>query len=129
MGAISTALILLVGLVNLLPVSGVLSSDRLQALYGVALENPDVVILMRHRAVLFGVVGGLLVVSAFYPSLRPAGYAAGFVSMLSFVLIAWFVGSYNAELRRVVVVDLVASVALLGALLLDYAVGAEKAAA
>lgn len=127
MGALSTALILLVGLLNLLPVSGVVSGNRLQSLYGVVLQDPNLVILMRHRAVLFGVVGGLLVISAFHLPLRPAGYAAGFISMLSFVLIAWLVGSCNPELRRVVVVDLVASAALLGALLLDYVVGTGEA--
>lgn len=128
MGALSTALIVLVGLVNLLPVSGVVSSDRLQLLYGVALQDPNLVILMRHRALLFGLVGGLLVVSAFHLPLRPAAYAAGFLSMLSFVVIAWLVGGVNPELRRVVVVDLVASAALLGSLLLDSWVRAGKAA-
>ena len=118
--ALSTALIVLVGLLNLLPVSGVLSSTRLQALYGIVLQDANVIILMRHRAVLFGVVGGLLVISAFHPPVRPVGYAVGFVSMLSFVLIAWLAGGYNPELRRVLVVDLVASAALLGALLLDH---------
>src|SRR5262245_43896084 len=98
---------------------GVLSSTRLRALYGVELQDANVIILMRHRAVLFGIVGGLLVLSAFHSPLRPAGYAAGFVSMLSFVVVAWLVGSYNPELRRVLVVDLVASAALLAALLMD----------
>jgi hypothetical protein len=123
MSALSTTLILLAGLLNLLPVSGVLSSSRLRTLYGVALEDPNVVILMRHRAVLFGVVGGLLVVSAFHAPLRPAGYAAGFISMLSFVVIARLVGRYNPELRRVVVVDVVASAALASSLLLDCVLG------
>ena len=63
MQAISTALIFGVGLVNLLPVSGVLSANRLQALYGVAIEDVNFLVLMRHRAVLFGIVGGLLVAS------------------------------------------------------------------
>jgi hypothetical protein len=118
---LSTALIVLTGLVNLLPVSGVVSSGRLQALYGVALQDPNLVILMRHRAVLFGIVGGVLMLSAFHWPLRPIGYAAGFLSMLSFVLIAWLAGGYNAELRRVVVVDVVASGALLAAWLLERA--------
>ena len=96
-----------VGLVNALPVAGSLSGARLQALYGVALQDPNIVILMRHRAVLFGIVGGLLVGAAFHAPLRGAAYGAGFVSMLSFVLIAWLVGGYNAELRRVVIVDLI----------------------
>jgi hypothetical protein len=121
--AFSTALIVLVGLLNLLPVSGVVSGSRLGALYGVALQDANLVILMRHRAVLFGIVGGLLVVSAFHSPLRPVGYAAGFVSMLSFVLIAWLAGGYNPELRRVLVIDLVLSAALLAALLLDLSAG------
>ncbi len=121
MRALSTVLIVLTGLVNLLPVSGVLSSGRLQALYGVALQDANVIILMRHRAVLFGIVGGLLLLSAFHSPLRPVGYAAGFISMLSFVLIAWLVGGYNPELKRVLVVDIVASAALLAALLLERA--------
>jgi hypothetical protein len=56
----------LVGLMNLLPVSGALSSSRLQGLYGVVLRDANLSILLRHRAVLFGVVGGLLLISAFH---------------------------------------------------------------
>lgn len=119
MRALSGILILLAGLANLLPVIGVVSAGRLEALYGVALEDPNLAILLRHRAVLFAIVGGLLVVSAFRPQHRPAGFVAGLVSMLSFVAIAWLVGGYNAELRRVIVVDLVASALLVGAVLLE----------
>ena len=123
MQALSTTLILVAALVNLLPVTGVLSAERLQALYGLALEETNLLILMRHRAVLFGSVGGLLIASAFHPPLRPVGLAIGLISMLSFVFIAWLVGTYNAELRRIVVVDLIASAALLCAALLDYFAG------
>jgi hypothetical protein len=70
---LATTLILLVGLANLLPVVGVLSAARLQIPYGVALDDPNLVILMRHRAVLFGVVGGLLVASALHAPLRSMG--------------------------------------------------------
>ena len=129
MQTLSTTLILLTGLVNLLPVSGVLSANRLLALYGLALEDPNLLILMRHRAILFGIIGGLLVASAFHSPLRPVGLAVGLISMLSFVLIAWLVGSYNSELRRVVMVDLVASFALLGSALLDHFTGIPEASA
>lgn len=120
MQAVSTALICLASLINLGPVLGALSTTRLQALYGVAFEEPNLVILMRHRAILFGIVGALLLVAAFYPGLRPTAYAAGFVSMVSFVLIAWVVRGYNENLRRVILVDLVGIAALLGAALIDY---------
>ena len=72
-------------------------------------------ILMRHRAVLFGIVGGLLLVAAFHPPLRTLGYAAGFTSMLSFLLVAWLVGGYNAEIERVILVDVGGIAALAGA--------------
>ena len=41
--------------------------------------------------------------------------AAGLISVLSFVLVAWLLGNHNAALPRIVAVDLVASVALLEA--------------
>lgn len=120
MHALSTALICLASLINLGPLVGALSSKRLLALYGIEIEEPNLSILMRHRAVLFGIVGTLLAVSAFYLPLRPTAYAAGFVSMLSFVLIARLVGGSNAQLKRIVTIDLVGSAALLGALLIDF---------
>ncbi len=119
MRAILTALILGVGIVNLLPVIGALSSERLHSLYGVAIGDPNLAILMRHRAVLFAIVGALLVASAFAPALRPVAFAAGFVSMGSFIALALQVGDYNPALRRIVMIDVVASIALLIAVILD----------
>jgi len=119
MDRFASALYLLVGLGNLLPVVGVLSAARLEALYGVAIGEPNLLVLMRHRAVLFAIVGALLVAAAFRSAWRAAALAAGLVSMLSFVALAWLVGDVNAELRRVVAVDLVLSAALVVAAALD----------
>lgn len=52
MHAVATTLVLLVGLVNLLPVSGALSKGRLESLYGIAIEDTNLEVLMRHRALL-----------------------------------------------------------------------------
>ena len=82
-------------------------------------QDPNLQILMRHRAVLFGLVGALLLGAAFHPPLRIAGYAVGFTSMISFLWIAWRVGGYNAEIRRVIVVDVVGIAALAAAGLVD----------
>lgn len=119
MSALSTVLLLVVGLVNFLPVVGVVSAARLQSLYGVVVEDPNLLILMRHRAVLFGIVGGVILASGFFVSLRPLALAAGLSSMVSFVLLAWQTGTHNAELRRVVRIDVVASLALVTSALLD----------
>jgi hypothetical protein len=120
---LSTALLLFVALINLVPVSGVLSANRLTALYGIAFVGSDLLILMRHRAVLFGIVGGVLVVAAFHAPLRGLALAVGLTSMLSFVLIAWLEGELNAQLRRVVIVDLVAIIALVASAVIDRFAG------
>jgi hypothetical protein len=115
----ATALYLTVAVVNLLPAIGALSTTRLATLYGVAVEDPNLAILLRHRAVLFAIVGGLLALAALHPPLRPVAIVAGLVSMLSFVVVAYVVGGYNAQLARVVAVDVVASIALVIAAGLD----------
>jgi hypothetical protein len=112
-----TLLVLVAAAINLAPLLGVFSQERMGALYGVDLEDPNLQILMLHRAVLFGLVGGLMVVAAFHPSLRTLGYALGFSSMLSFLLISWLVGGYGAGIQRVILVDVVGIAALAGAAL------------
>jgi hypothetical protein len=112
-----TFLVLVAAAINLAPLLGAVSSERMSALYGVDLDDPNLQILMRHRAVLFGLVGGLLLVAAFHPPLRAPAYAVGFSSMLSFLLIAWLVGGYSAEIQRVILVDVVGIAALAGAVL------------
>ncbi len=125
MRAISSALYALVALANLLPAVGALSTSRIEALYGVLVQDPNLEILLRHRAVLFLVVGGLLAAAALHPPLRPVGLVAGLVSMLSFVAIALLVGDQNAQLRRVVLIDAGASLALALAGLLDHLAGSS----
>lgn len=107
-----SALLVAVAILHLLPLSGVLGSDRLAALYGLTIDEPNLAILMRHRAVLFGLLGVFLLVAAFRPSLQGAAFVAGFVSVASFLGLAWSVGGYNAQLGRVVVADLAALVGL-----------------
>ena len=52
------------GVFALLPLAGVLGAGRLSALYGIAFEEPNLVLLMRHRAVLFGLLGVFLAIAA-----------------------------------------------------------------
>lgn len=108
-----SAMLLVVGVIHLLPVSGVLGAERLAALYGLPFGEPNLAILMRHRAVLFGLLGLFLVVAAFWPAVQLAAVLAGLVSVLSFLWLALATGGYNAQLARVVVADGVALVCLL----------------
>jgi len=67
---------------------------------------------MRHRAVLFALLGLFLVVAAFRPPLQPLAIIVGMVSVVSFIAIAWSVGGYNGSLRKVIITDIIAIVAL-----------------
>jgi hypothetical protein len=110
------ALFVVVAIVNLLPLSGVLGAARLEALYGLPMQDPGLLLLMRHRAVLFGLVGGLILVAAFVPTLRVVAALIGLGSLLSFVVLALPPGVHGAPLQRVFWVDLVASLLLAVAL-------------
>jgi len=102
------ALLIVPGLIHLLPLSGVLGADALTRLYGLDFSEPNLEILMRHRAVLFGLLGALLVAAGFRPALRTVALWAGFASVLSFLGLAWAVGDYGPAVARVVAADWVA---------------------
>lgn len=113
MNGITAACLTLAGIIHLLPLPGVLGAGRLARLYGVAADDPNLGILLQHRAVLFGLLGALLVAAAFRPELRAIALIAGLLSTVSFLVIAWGVGGYNAQIARVVAADIVAVVLLL----------------
>lgn len=119
MQALVTVLFLLAALINLGPVMGAFSTARMEALYGIPIEGPNLEILMRHRAVLFGIVGTLLAVAAFHPPLRTVAFAAGLVSMVSFLAVAAAVGEFNGEIQRVIWIDVAGIVFLV----LGYVLG------
>lgn len=50
----------LVALLHALPLAGVLGAARLSTLYGIDVADPNLALLLRHRAVLFGLLAALL---------------------------------------------------------------------
>ena len=114
MQKVLTRLLILVAIIHLLPLSGVLGIERLAALYGITFNEPNLEILMRHRAVLFGLFGAFILYAAFTPRLQLLAIIAGFVSVLSFMFLAWSVGDYNESIQKVVIADVVALIALVG---------------
>jgi hypothetical protein len=76
------------------------------------IQDPNLEIVLRHRAVLFGLLAAFLAYAAMRPELRGLALVAGIVSVSSFVLLAQSVGGYNAALATVVRVDVVALVLL-----------------
>ena len=109
-------MLLVVGIIHILPLSGVLSAARLFELYGMTFDDPNLEILMRHRAVLFGLLGIFLICSAFMPSLQLPALIAGFLSVVSFLYLSYIVGGYNEQVNRIVIADKIALVCLVVAL-------------
>jgi hypothetical protein len=103
-GVVRTALVL-VGLVHLAPAIGVLGGPRLQRLYGFEPSTPMETLLLRHRAVLFGIVGGGLVASAASPALHGVALVVGSLAAGSFLLLARGVPGLTPPLRRVIWAD------------------------
>lgn len=100
------------GLVHLLPVSGAISAGRLHALYGVEPADAVASLLLRHRALLFGLLGVALLLAAWTPAWRVGASIAGLFSMLSFVALAVTGPATSAAIRRIVGIDVALSVLL-----------------
>jgi len=115
-------MLVIVAVIHLLPLSGVIGSERLASLYGISFDEPNIAILMRHRAVLFGLLGLFMLFAAFAPRFQVAAFVIGFASVVSFLWLASSVGGYNAAIGRVVTADIVALVCLIvGAAAYAYA--------
>lgn len=109
LSTVLTALALLASAVaHALPVIGVLGRPGLARLYGVTIDDPAVLLLMRHRAVLFGLVGALAMVAVFVPVLQIAALSVSAMSTAGYVVLWRGTGrAGGAPLARVARVDLV----------------------
>lgn len=114
------ACLLVVGVIHLIPVSGMISADKLSSLYGLSFDDPSLQILMRHRAVLFGLLGAFIVYAAFVPALQPLAFVAAGISIASFFWLSFSVGGYGPAIHKIVWADVVAAIALMIAILLFY---------
>jgi hypothetical protein len=108
------------GTIHVLPVAGLLGRGMLERAYGVHLgEGQDLVILLQHRAILFGLIACACFVAIGVLSWRwPAGIAA-LVSMLTFALIA-AMQTHGAAISKVMWIDVAASLVLIIGLTLHF---------
>jgi hypothetical protein len=105
---VAAVALVLLALIHLAPLVGVLGIERVEALYGIDVSGPDLELLLRHRAVLFGLVGGYMLWAAWRPAHRSVAFAFAFVNLVGFLALAWRVGDVNAALGKVAIVDAVA---------------------
>jgi hypothetical protein len=116
---VSVVALLVSSLIHLLPLPGVMGTAALARLYGIDVVDPNTSILLQHRALLFGMLGVLMLVAIAVPSLRVTVLAVALFSAASFILVALRVGGYNTAVARVVSADVVASVLLAAGLVAE----------
>lgn len=109
---VSVIALLVSAIIHLLPVPGVTGTAALGKLYGIEVVDANTAILLQHRALLFGMLAILMLLAIAMPKLRVTVLAAGLFSAGSFVVVALWVGGYNAAIARVVTADVVVSVLL-----------------
>lgn len=103
--------------VQLIPLVGLRGAPQLQKLYGVEFTDPQLVLLMRHRAVLLALVGVALIAAIFVPEWRAPAIGLGLLSKISFLVIV-AISKPNAAIARVAKVDAVTAVLLVVAAVL-----------
>ena len=107
-----SVMLLVVAAIHLVPITGFFGNERLSALYGIDIDSPDLAILMRHRAVLFGILGAFFAYAAFTPALQPLAFVAAAASLVTFFYLAVSADSYGPAIRKIVIADVVAAIAL-----------------
>jgi heme A synthase len=101
------------GIINILPSLLAFLPDKISKSYGIEIPNSNYELLIRHRAILFGIIGGLMIYSALVKKHYELSTIAGLVSMTSFIILYFIIGKdINQELKKVMMIDVVATVIL-----------------
>lgn len=110
------AILIVVGLINLIPVVLFFDSSRSIGLYGIELTGESLLILMRHRAILLGMIGTGLIVGAFSRPNRVLVIVLALISKVFFIYLSLTAGVLSPQIERVALTDVGAVVLLLAAL-------------
>jgi sensor histidine kinase YesM len=104
----------LTGIVNILPTLGAFVPSKMKNAYGIDMPDANFELLLRHRAVLFGIVGGLMLYASITTNYLSLASIIGLISMISFLILYFVsVGHINKSLTKVMKIDAVAAAVLL----------------
>jgi hypothetical protein len=114
METIFRATLFLAGTVNMLPSLLTFMPHRIAASYGIEAPDSNLELLLRHRAVLFGIIGGMMIYSSIAQKYYDLVTLAGLASMISFILLYFLINTdgISKELRGVMIIDAIATILL-----------------
>ena len=114
MEIIFRTILFIVGTINISPAMLTFLPSKISKSYGIEILNVNYELLLRHRAAMFGLIGGLLVYAAISKKLYEVSIFVGLFSMLSFIILYFIIGKeINAELKKIMIIDIVAVAILL----------------
>lgn len=119
-------MLLIIAFIHIVPIIGFLGAERLESLYGVVIDSSDLEILMRHRAVLFGILGCFFARAAFKPAYQPLAFVAAAATLLPFFYLVFGADSANPSLQGLARADLIALGCLCVATVLFYLPGMDS---
>lgn len=102
------------GIINFIPSLAVFLPAKIKTAYGIEIPDANYELLLRHRAVLFGIIGGLMIYAAITKKYYDLATVFGLISMVSFLAL-YFLGNgaINAEISKVMKIDVFAIIVLL----------------
>ena len=109
---IISIILFIVGIINLLPLIVFFDVTKAAKLYGFPIEGESLIILMRHRGVLLGIVGIALIVAAIRPEFRILAISLALISKFAFIFLTFTSANYTPEVRQVALIDVGAIVLL-----------------
>lgn len=122
---IVSAILLLVGVLNITPAIAFFAPERTVDLYGLSLVGEDISILTRHRAVLLGLLGAAMIFAAIRREVTVPVIVGALVGKAAFLYLVYSGSGYSAEIGRVAAFDVGAVILLVIALVL-YLVSEKK---
>lgn len=113
--------IFIAGIINFIPSFSAFFPEKFSKLYGVDISDINYELLLRHRAVLFGIIGGLMIYSAISKKLYLVSSIAGLVSMISFITLYFLLfEGLNNEFDNIILLDVAATLILIAGLTVYY---------
>ncbi len=110
----------ILALVHFAPAIAAIAPSQLIRLYGISASNKSLIVLLQHRAVLFGIVGALQVFASVRPEVQVFALSVAAISMTTFILICKIHDQVKGPLRKIILTDVLALpvVVVLAALLM-----------
>jgi len=102
------------GIINIFPSILAFFPNKIATSYGIEIPNANYELLLRHRAILFGIIGGIMLYAAITKTYYSLAVCIGLISMISFLLLIPLVnGEINPELKKVRNIDIVGIIILI----------------